>query len=995
MEITSKRKRYSSACRLTAIAAATASVVASGFTWAQEDASAGDANEPTKLDAIEVTGSRIRSFTADSPSPIQVLTAQDIQRSGVANIQDLLVKIPMMGTPALSRTNSNFLTASAGVATIDLRDLGTDRTLVLVNGRRFVSGLPGSAAVDLNTIPTDFIDRVEIYTGGASAVYGSDAMAGVVNIILKRNFQGLLLDAQKGQSDEGDDKKDKISLTGGVSSADGRSNLMTHFAYSKQGIVRAKDRSGNEVDNLPLAFFTGDPADMFEFVTPFLSSFAPQGRFFFEGGSRTFDRDGNLIPVDTNGANGTPTGFNRQAFRTLAVPTERYLFATSGEVAISDNHSAFFEGTYAQTQTRSQLEPFPMDSADFFTGLYPGGVNGGRGPAEFDVGGQILANPLIPADLLALMSDSDGDGLRDYSFSRRLSEVGNRGNAADRDTFRILAGVKGTVLDSWNYEMFAAYGSTKESQVSGGQVNVLNFRNAMEAIPDVDDVDGDGDTAEAICRDAHARAQGCVPANIFGFNTLTPEALRYISAPSMLATFTEQQLAGGTLTGDLFQLPAGPLGVAVGVEYRDEYSRSEFDPLQQAGLNAGNAIPPTEGGFDVVEGFIEMRVPIVNGLPFAQALTATGALRFADYSTVGNVFSYTAGLEWSPVHDLRVRATTARATRAPNISELFQPPSQDFPSVSDPCEGVTLADTGTLADRCRAAPGVLENMNANGGEFTLNQADIQGTSGFDRGNPDLDEEVGKSWTAGLVWQPTGIDFLRNASFEIDFYRIEIEDAILAPSEQIILDQCYTGDTSFCQFVTRRPTALGANSSGSLLLVDQEVANSGGLVAKGYDLTINWSGQVGPGQLLSQLIYARLFDAYEIPLPFAAKDRYAGEIGSAKDKASLQLGYAWGPWALHTLTTYIGESALDDQFLASFDAAPGSITVSEKVYFDLQASYTWQTATFYIGADNLFDTTAPRFDTNALISGASTGTGTAADVYDAIGPRYYAGVRLAL
>lgn len=995
MEITSKRKRSGDVFLRTAIAAAAASIVASGVVWAQDEAPAA-ASEPTKLDTIEVTGSRIRSFTADSPSPIQVLTAQDIERSGVTNIQELLVKIPMMGTPALSRTNSNFLTASAGVATIDLRDLGTDRTLVLVNGRRFVSGLPGSAAVDLNTIPTDFIDRVEIYTGGASAIYGSDAMAGVVNIILKRNFQGLLLDMQKGQSAEGDDKKDKISLTTGVSSADGRSNLMGHFAYSKQGVVRAKDRSGNEIDNLPRAFLTGDPGDMFEFVTPFLSSFAPQGRIFFEGGSRTFDRNGNIIPVDTNGTNtGNPTGFNRQDFRTLAVPTERYLFATSGELAFSDNHSAFFEGTYAQTQTRTQLEPFPMDSADFFTGLYPGGINGGRGPAEFNVNGQILANPLIPADLLALMTDSDGDGLRDYSFSRRLSEVGNRGNAADRDTFRVLTGIKGAVLDSWNYEVFAAYGSTKEAQVSGGQVNVLNFRNAMEAIPDVDDVDGDGDTGEAICRDPFARAQGCVPADIFGFNTLTPEMLGYISAPSFLATFTEQQLVGGTLTGDLFQLPAGPLGVAIGGEYRDEFSRSEFDALQQAGLNAGNKIPPTQGGFHVTEAFVEVRAPIVKDLPGAQMVALSGALRVGDYSTVGNVLSYTAALDWSPVQDLRVRATTARSTRAPNISELFQPPTQDFPQVNDPCEGVTLADTGTLAERCRAAPGVLENMNANGGEFTLNQADIQGTSGFDRGNPGLDEEVGDSWTAGVVWQPTGIDFLRNASFEIDFYRIEIEDAILAPSEQIILDQCYTGDTSFCQFVTRRPTALGANSAGSLLLVDQEFANSGGLVAKGYDLTINWSGQVGPGQLVSRLIYARLFDAYERPLPFADKDRYAGEVGSAKDKASLQLGYGWGPWALQTLTTYIGKSALDDQFLASFGADPGSITVSEKIYFDLQASYTWQTATFYVGADNLFDTSAPRFDTNALISGATTGAGTAADVYDAIGPRYYAGVRLSL
>lgn len=955
-----------------------------------------------QLERVQVTGSRVRSLTADSPSPIQVLTAQDIARSGVANIQELLLKSPVMGTPAISRTNSNFATASSGVATVDLRDLGSDRTLVLVNGRRFVAGIPGSAAVDLNTIPTDFIERVEIYTGGASAVYGSDAMAGVVNIILKRNFQGLALDFQKGQSFEGDDNKDKVSITSGVSSADGRSNLMAHFGYTNQGIVRAKDRSGNEVDNISRAFLTGDPADMFIFDAPFLSSFSPQGRVFFDtngaaaggGTSRTFDASGNIIPVNTNGAGGaTPTGFNRQEFRTLAVPTERYLFATSGQSAFSDNHRAFFEGTYAQTQTRSRLEPFPLDSADGVGGLYPAT---GVGPAEFDVNGTILANPLIPAALLAQMTDTDGDGLRDYSFSRRLSEVGTRGNTADRDTFRVVVGVDGTVIDGWEYEVFGGYGVTKESQVSSGQVNVLNFRNAMEAIPDVDDLDGDGNTTEAVCRDANARAQGCVPANVFGFNTLTPDMLRYITAPGLLATFTSQRVAGASVSGEVLQLPAGPLGVAVGGEWREEYSRSEFDPLQQAGLNAGNAIPRTEGKFDVREGFIEAKVPLLKDAPFAKWLAISAALRKGDYSTVGGVFSYTLGAEWSPIQDVKMRATKARSTRAPNINELFSPPSQNFPSVSDPCEGVTLADTGTLADRCRAAPGVLANINANGGVFTLNQADIQGVSGFDRGNPEAEEEVGDSYTIGVVWQPTGIEVLRRASFEVDYYNIDIKDALVSTPRQFLLDQCYGGgDVGFCDFVTRRPADVGANSAGSLQRVDTAVTNSGGLQAEGYDLTVNWADKVGPGRLASRLTYSRLADGVVIPLPGAAPDPYAGEVGSAKNKVALSLGYTWGPWSLSTLTTYVGKSALDDQFLASFDAPPGSITIPAKTYLDLQGSYKWQKATFYVGLDNALDTKAPRFDTNALISGGTTGAGTAADVYDAIGPRYYAGVRLAL
>ncbi|MDH4059980.1 MAG: TonB-dependent receptor [Aquincola sp.] len=969
------------------------------------------AQEPQR---IEVTGSRIKSITADSPSPIQVLTAEDIAKSGVANVQELLLKNPTIGTPAVSRTNSNFQTSSSGVATVDLRDLGSDRTLVLVNGRRFVAGIPGSSAVDLNTIPTDFIERVEIYTGGASAVYGSDAMAGVVNIILKRNFQGLIVDAQKGQSNKNDDKKNKVSLTGGVSSADGRSNIMAHFSYSKQGAVYAKDRAGNELDNLSTAFLTGDPADMFNFTTPFFSSFAPQGRVFYRianpnydpnlpisatnqptlARNRTFDRNGNIIPFSTNGPAGDgvgATGFNRQEFRTIAVPTERYLFSTSGELALGENHSAFFEGTYASTQTKSRLEPFPLDSADSVGGLYPAS---GVGPAEFNVNGQILANPLIPAALLAEMVDTNGDGLRDYSFTRRLAEVGNRGNVADRDTFRIMAGVKGALVKNWDYEAFVGYGATKESQVSSGQVNVLNFRNAMEAIPDVNDINGNGNTTEAICRDAEARAQGCVPANIFGFDSLSPEALKYITAPGLLSTFTSQRQAGAIVRGEPMQLPAGPLGLAVGAEWREEYSRSEFDPLQQAGLNAGNAIPRTEGKFNVKEGFVEARVPLLKNAPFAHQLTANAAFRGADYSTVGSVSSWTLGGEWSPVKDFRVRATKARSTRAPNINELYSPPSQNFPQVNDPCEGVSLTDTGVLADRCRAAPGVLANMNANGGVFTLNQADIQGTSGFDRGNPNVQEEVGNSWTVGFVWTPSTVPFLRNASMEFDYYKITIDDAIVSTPRQFLLDQCYNGgDTSFCQFVTRRPTNVGANSAGSLSRVDTAVSNSGGLQAKGYDVVLNWSDQVGPGRLLTRLSYSHIDDAYLIPAAGSAPDPYAGEVGTAKDKFALALGYNMGPWSLSTMTTYIGKSALDDQFLAGFDAAPGSIKLPAKTYFDFQLGYTWKKATFYFGVDNAFDTKPPRFDTNALIAGGTTGAGTAADVYDAIGRRYYVGVRV--
>jgi iron complex outermembrane recepter protein len=971
---------------------------------------------------IEITGSRIRSVSADSPSPLQIISAQEIAASGAVTLQDLLLKNPALGSlPTFSRTNSNFDNLNSGVAVIDLRNLGEERTLVLVNGKRFVSGVPGSSSVDLNSIPTDFIERIEILTGGSSSAYGSDAVAGVINFILKKDFEGLSIDASVGQSDRGDDKKQKVGITWGANATGGKGNVMLHFGHSKQGVVFSKDRSGLAIDNITDSALTGEVNDVFKYTTPFFSSFAPQGRVFyaipnpdfgqpdepqFLARNRTFDRNGNIIPANTNGAGGaTPTGFNRQEFRTIAIPTNRYTFAGKGEFELAENHRAYLEGTYVTTKTNAKLEPFPLDSADGTSGLYPAS---GVGPAEFNVNGTIRANPLIPAGLLALMSDTDGDGLRDYSFTRRLSEVGNRGSSAQTDTFRIASGVKGTLFN-WDYDVYGIYGSNRRSQTSGGQYNVNNFRQAMEAIPDVDDVDGDGDVTEAICRDAQARAQGCVPANVFGFDTLTPEAVAWIIAPATLRTKVEQRVVGATASGEPLKLWAGPLGMAVGVEYRKESSISEPDALYQRGLNGSNAIPITEGSFSVKEAFVEGKLPLLKDAPFAQSLALSGALRSSKYTTVGSTFSWNAGVEWALNRSVKMRVTRALSTRAPNIAELFQPPTQDFPAVVDPCVGVTATSTDSRSIACRAAPGVNANIAANG-SFTLNQADLQGTSGFDRGNPALQEEKGRSTTLGMVFTPSGIPLLNNTTFTADYFKIDVSDAIVATPRQFLLSQCYGGDASFCQFVTRRPAAVGANSAGSLDRVDTAVSNSGGIKTEGLDLTGSWMGQAGPGRLTARVSYTFTKKGELIPLPGSAPDPFAGEVGSPKHKATLGLGYNWGGWSVNTLFSYLGKQYLDDQWVTQLCtvaldvdgncpgdafARPKSVSIGAKTYADMQVSYTVGKLQYYLGIDNLFDTKNKACDTNALIGGenggCSTGTGTFAGD-DPIGRRYYVGLR---
>jgi iron complex outermembrane receptor protein len=966
--------------------------------------------QDTEIEQIIVTGSRITSSNLESASPLQVVGAQDIDQSGIANIQDLLLKTPAFGTPTLNRTNSNFLTSSAGVATVDLRNLGTGRTLVLVNGRRFVAGIPGETAVDLNTIPTQFIERVDILTGGASAVYGSDAVAGVVNIIYKKNFEGVELDGQFGSSNQGDADETLANLTMGTNVADGRGNIIAHLGYSDQGAVFSRDRDATAIDQISLAGATGvadSPADFFEILKPFYSSFAPQGRFFRpDGSSYTFDADGNVVPWSTNGsATLAAQGFNRSAFRTIAVPTERYLAAISGTYEVVENHSAFLEATYASTQATSELEPYPLGAEDIYPSV------GGQVPIEFPVftpdggGGYTLTylrNPMVPQYVYDNAADEDGDGAKDVYFTRRMAELGNRGNVADRDTFRLVGGMQGSFLDNaWNYEAFYAYGQTKEAQTSSGQVNVLNFKNALESVPDVDDIDGDGDVAEAICRSADAREQGCIPVSVFGPNAISPEAAAYIAAPGMLTTFTSQKVAGLNVSGEPLELWAGPLGIAVGLEYREEYARSEFDALQQAGLNAGNAIPRTEGKFDVLEEYLELNLPLLKDLPFADQLNFRGAIRFSDYSTIGNTTSWNAGFEWSPISQVRFRAIRAESVRAPNINELYSPPSQTFPTgLIDPCVGTTATSNRPQDEACRALAGFLENINnpnnPTPGAFNLNQSDIQGVSGYDRGNPNLEEEKGKSWTFGVVVQPEGVPVLENFAFTLDYFDIEIEDAIVSTPRQFILDQCYQSG-NFCEFITRRPTAVGANSAGSLEFIDSAVTNSGGLATEGLDLTVTYTQPVGPGDFRARLSYTHLLDGYTIPLPGADKDPFAGEVGASEDRAYLQLGYNWGDVNIAWNINYIGKAYLDDQFLVqvvnSDDVPwePESVSIDSVMYHDLQVTWSpGDTVELYVGATNLFDEDAPKIISG--LPGDDTGTETDAGTYDPIGQRFYAGFR---
>ena len=438
------------------------------------------------------------------------------------------------------------------------------------------------------------------------------------------------------------------------------------------------------------------------------------------------------------------------------------------------------------------------------------------------------------------------------------------------------------------------------------------------------------------------------------------------------------------------------MGIAIGAEYRKESSSEDNDALTNAGLNAGNALPDIAGSFDVKEIYGEVNIPVLAETPFFHQLNLRAAGRISDYSTVGTVYSYSFGADWAPVEDVRFRGTVARAVRAPNIGELYTGPSQTFPSgLQDPCAGIGLTGGGSLGDRCRAAPGVLANINANG-TFTLTQPDLQGISGYNSGNIGLTEEKSDSYTIGAVISPKSLG-IRNLVLSVDYYNIAIKDAIVSPPRQFILNQCYQeGAQDFCDLITRRAMTTGSNSAGSLEYVNAPLVNGGKLKVSGIDTVLSYSSSLErlglPGALSTRLSYTHLLSGYTIPIPGAPKDPFAGEIGTSKDRFTATFRYNLDNFQLSFTGTYIGKAYEDDQFLALYDLDPHAISVPEQCYFDMQASWSPAKAfEFYVGVDNMFDKQAPN-----ILSGTPfnvTGTDTAADVYDIFGRRFYTGVRL--
>ncbi|WP_114394231.1 TonB-dependent receptor domain-containing protein [Oleisolibacter albus] len=966
-------------CFRTALLAGSAIVLAAGVANAQGS---------DTLEEIVVTGSRIARSNLTETSPLQVIGSDKIEAQGIINIQDALIQNPTFGTPGFSRTNSNFDIQNSGVATVDLRNLGSSRTLVLVNGRRFVAGIPGSSAVDLNTIPTAMVERVEILTGGSSSVYGSDAVAGVVNFIMKKDFEGVQAEARYGISEESDDieKVGNVMIGGKIGS---RGHALAYFGYTEQGAVYSRNRSRSAIDQQSLGTLTGNPDDAFSVRRPYYSTNPPQGRFVAGNGAGTnftFDRNNNLL--NSFSQNGSDTreadGYNRSAMRTIAIPTTRYVAATNADYEVTDWAKAFVELNYSKTRTQSRLEPFPLATNNVFPS--------NRWNVQYrNSAGTIIDNPLVPAAIMAAATDRDGDGLKDIQFNRRLSEIDNRGSQNNRETFRAAIGLDGQIpgierviptFSNWRWDTSYVYGQTTQSQTSTGAVNVLNFRQAL-------DVESVGGVLQ--CRDAVARAQGCVPLNMFGYNTISKAAADYVRADQSRNAVINQKVVQANASGTIFELPAGPVGIAFGYENRLEESDAKNDALTQAGLNGSNKNPNIKGSFRVSEFYGETNVPLLADLPMVKELTANGAIRFADYSTVGNVTSWSAGGDYAPISDVRFRLSYAQSIRAPNIGELYNPGIQTFPTgLIDPCSGVTATTAGQTAATCRSIQSIADRIAAQG-SFTPTQSELQGISGFNRGNPNLGEETGKSWTIGTVLTPR---FAPDFAFTVDYFNIKIEDAAASVGRQYALDQCYrNGDGKsgmYCSLITR-------NGDGALQYIDQSSLNVGVVKTTGIDFTATYNLDLEenfnlPGQLGFRAAYTLMLKGYQINVPGEDPDPFVGEIGASKHRANIDVNYAWNDLSLNVTTRYIGPARLENTFLTS-NGWPDGKGIGAKIYNDAQIRYRLfdDKLEMFFGVDNIFNTKAPN-----LVSGlpsSVTGAETDSATYDVIGRGYYGGVKV--
>lgn len=914
---------------------ATAIVASAAPAFAQEQAAS--------MDTIVVTGSRIARPELQASSPVAVVGAEEFKFSGATHVEEVLNELPQI-VPSLTGASNN---PGDGVATINLRGLGDVRTLVLVNGRRYVA-YDEQQVVDVNTVPSALIERVDVVTGGRSAIYGSDAIAGVVNFVLKKDFEGVQVSGNYRLNEAGDGDTYSVDGIIGSNFADGKGNVTAYMSYSKRAAIMAGARSytrtalGEGKDGLE---FSGSPA-------------IPGSRIAisgFDGGEwQKFDRNGNMSRYG-----GNPDSYNFAPDNYLQTPNERWFVGAFANYEINDHFKVFSEFQYINSRAKTWLAPTPVSNESINIHL---------------------ASPFLSdATRAALAPHADADGyVRANLSGRRMSEASGRIQEDDRNAFRALIGLEGEIAGNWTYETYYSYARNRNVQTQEGNVSRTKFHEAVETAFDAD--------GNLVCRSGNA---SCVPLNIFGPGNASKEAVNYVTIGSSNLNKIESQVASFVVSnGELFDLGAGPAGIALGAEWRSEKGSYRPDTFLSSGDVIGfNAGSPTSGSYNVKELFGEVVVPLLADLPFAHNVEFNGAVRYSDYSNaVGSTWAYSAGLMWAPVEDVTFRGQYQRAVRAPTVYQLFQGNAVGYPKAVDPCN-LGIAKTNANLNATCAAQGLTGGPDGQIGSGRLQAGDqIRTISG---GNPELTEEKADTYTIGAVFQPS---FLPRFTMTVDYYNIKIDDYISTPGTPSIITACYGDaangytpyDSSLCALAPR-------DSAGQLNDVLNTRANLGELKTQGVDFEARYwvnvpFGVENDGRLDFRLTGTRLINwelntMAAIPeLMIDCHGQFGVECGEPMPKwrGSFRTTYSTGPFSASLAWKYVGKVNDDDN---------STDYVVEKVksysLFDLAFSYeATETLSFTAGVNNLFDKKPP------LMGGNNQQSNTYPSTYDVFGRQYF-------
>lgn len=916
-------------------AALIAGFSASAPGWSQPESS-------VELERVEVTGSRIKRTDIEGPSPLLVLDREDIEASGLTAIGDFLQNLTIAG----SGLNLNFNNGGNGSILLDLRNLGPGRLLVLVNGRRWIK-FPTSPAVDLTTIPTSLVERVEILKDGASAIYGSDAIAGVVNIITRGNFTGAQANAYYAQFEEGDGEQTQVDFSLGTTSD--RASVFMNINAVESKPVMAGDR---EISAEPV-FGTGNR---------FGSPGTPQGRLVFidptTGGFRDVTLDqpaegGRLWP------NGAPASayrpwnpaidpYNFAPDNFLLTPNERINLFVQGEYEITDNISFFSNALYTNRHSAQLLAANPLFTGDF-------------------INNDVVIHEDNPFNPFGIRFGTSGGGVP-YFMGRRLLEAGNRLFTQDSDTFHFVGGLQGNfeaVSRFWEWETYYIYQRTEIQETGTGEQNLANVAQAL------------GDPAE--CTDP------CVPLNLFGsaprlpasvvsrqnLGTITQEMVDFINTTTDEFSFSGRDMYAANLTGTLADLPAGPLGVAAGYEFRREKGRNEPDYLRQTGQLAGLTRETTAGSFDVEEAFVEFAVPILADLPAVDILEVSLATRYSDYSTFGQTTNSKVGLRWQPYNDLLLRGTYSEGFRAASIQELFRP-VREIPFFGDPCSDMLGRLGSDQGGRDRRQPqGVIENCIADGVPADGSYVEVGSNPVIIGGNPNVGPETADSATLGVVFSPASF---KNLDISIDYFDIELEGRISQIGTGTIVQGCYFGGLgTLCNLVERN------RQTGAIEEIRNVVTNVGQTSTSGADFEVRWSfPETGIGffELTWHGSYIDEFiDVFVGVDGLDAVSRVGFNLGDEafpRWKSNLSLDWSRGNWdAVYEMRYIHHQDEPCPQRVIPFGVCSGPIQENDPdklainhlesvVYHNAQLSYhfnSWDTR-LTAGIRNLFDKNPP-------------------------------------